>query len=151
MNDFLNAVKKEYESRLKTEVKDNRLRDNVEHRAAVSNACRPFATYKDLGGLWGRDHATVVHYRKEHEGMLRFSPAYRSKYGVALACVQQVSLDMGINPLSNTYMNGEHQLKILDDILVWVGELREKVVESLDKTTEGSYLSDAEVLTETEN
>lgn len=83
--------------------------------------------------------------------MLRFSPAYRAKYGVALACVQHVSLEMGVNPLSNTYMNGENQLKILDDILVWVGELREKVVESLDKTVEGSYLSDAEVLTETDN
>lgn len=151
MNDFLSAVKKEYESRLNIKVKDNRLRDNVEHRAAVSNACRPFSTYKDLGKLWGRDHATVVHYRKEHEGMLRFSPSYRAKYGVALASVQQISLEMGVNPLSNTYMNGEKQLKILDDILEWVGELREKVVESLDKSIGGSYLSDAEVLTKVEN
>jgi hypothetical protein len=151
MIDFLNAVKKEYESRLDVRVEDNRLRENVEHRAAVSNACRPFSTYKDLGRLWGRDHATVVHYRKEHEGMLKFSPAYRAKYGVALASVQQVSLEMGVNPLSNTYMNGEQQLKILDDILEWVGELREKVVESLDKSMGRSYLSDAEVLTETEN
>lgn len=151
MIDFLEQVKLEYESRMETEVGDNRLRDNVEHRAAVSNACRPFSTYKELGSLWGRDHATVMHYRREHEGMLKYSPAYRAKYGVALACVQHVSTEMGVNPLSNTYMNGEEQLRVLDEILSWVSELREKVVNSLDNTDMNTYLRDVEVLTEAEN
>jgi|TARA_R100000479_G_scaffold174307_1_gene122259 hypothetical protein len=150
MIDFLRQVKKEYESRMKVEVEDNRLRDNVEHRAAVCNACRPFSTYKDLGKLWDRDHATIVHYRREHEGLLRFSPAYRAKYGVALACVQHISLEMDVSPISNTYINGEEQLRVLDEILSWVGELREKVSNALEKTDMKTYLRDVEVLNENE-
>ena len=57
---------------------------------------------------------------------------------------------MDVSPISNTYINGEEQLRVLDEILSWVGELREKVSNALEKTDMKTYLRDVEVLNENE-
>ena len=129
---FLKAVRIKYEGYMGDSINDSRKRNHVEHRAALSNALRPYATTHNLGKLWGRDHSTIVHYNREHLPLIDWSPEYRFKYGVALACTQQVADEFNISPIRRTLVRLEAQLKQLDEILMWVGEMREKVQEQLD-------------------
>jgi len=133
-NNFLQSVKLEYEKHMDEEIGDTRSRDNVEHRAALSNSLRPYATTIELGKMWGRDHSTIVHYRREHLPLIQWSPQYRFKYGVALASAQSVAEKMDVDPLYRSDIQLEKQLEHLDDIIDWVSEMRAKVQQKLAKS-----------------
>lgn len=93
--DFLNQVFKRYEEEMGESLNTKtRLRPQVEHRVALSNALKPYATLGRIGKLFNKHHATVIHYQNEHEGLLQYSPQYRRKYAVALYVTNNVADDM---------------------------------------------------------
>jgi len=144
MNEFLEEVRAEYEKRQDYKINPSRLRENVEHKAAISNAVRPFSTFKEIGKLFDMNHSSIVHYSREHLGLMQWSPAYRFNYGIAMACVKKVSTDMDVIPLDNRYMDGHKQLKQLDSILEWVTDMREQVIEKLDGKYNDHYICNVE-------
>tara|TARA_B100002019_G_C21035674_1_gene481881 strand:+ start:307 stop:747 length:441 start_codon:yes stop_codon:yes gene_type:complete len=92
-------VRREYEQRQGYEIDDkSRLNHYVQDRVALSNALRPYATYKDIGEIFGKDHATVIHYCREHEAMMNSYPSYMVRYENALSLTSRVSDRMAIAP-----------------------------------------------------
>ena len=92
-------VRREYEQRQGYEIDDkSRLNHYVQDRVALSNALRPYATYKDIGEIFGKDHATVIHYCREHESMMNSYPSYMVRYENALSLTSRVSDRMAIAP-----------------------------------------------------
>ena len=98
--DFLNQVFKRYEEEVGESLDlKTRLRPQVEHRCALSNALKPYTTLSGIGKLFNKHHATVLHYQKEHEGLLQYSPQYRRKYALALQVTNNVADDMDQVPV----------------------------------------------------
>ena len=92
-------VRREYEQRQGYEIDDkSRLNHYVQDRVALANALRPYATYKDIGEIFGKDHATVIHYCREHEAMMNSYPSYMVRYENALSLTSRVSDRMAIAP-----------------------------------------------------
>jgi len=81
---------------------DSRKSLYVQDRVALSNAWRPYTTFKNIGAVFGKDHSTVVHYCKEHEPMMNFYPSYNAKYDIALSLTQDVAQQMAIAPQVST-------------------------------------------------
>ena len=97
--DMMLEVRREYEQRQGYEIDDkSRLNHYVQDRVALSNALRPYATYKDIGEIFGKDHATVIHYCREHESMMNSYPSYMVRYENALSLTSRVSDRMAIAP-----------------------------------------------------
>ena len=97
--DMMLEVRREYEHRQGYEIDDkSRLNHYVQDRVALSNALRPYATYKDIGEIFGKDHATVIHYCREHESMMNSYPSYMVRYENALSLTSRVSDRMAIVP-----------------------------------------------------
>lgn len=128
---FLNQVKATYEKYIDEKIGDSRLRDNMEHRAALSNALKPYTTTMRMGSMLKKDHSTIVYYHRQHLPLIQWSPQYRFKYGVALASTNQVAEEMEMIPLKRSYAAMEKQLKQLDDILDWVSEMKFKIEKKL--------------------
>ncbi len=97
--DMMLEVRREYEQRQGYEIDDkSRLNHYVQDRVALANALRPYATYKDIGEIFGKDHATVIHYCREHEAMMNSYPSYMVRYENALSLTSRVSDRMAIAP-----------------------------------------------------
>ena len=128
---FLNQVKATYEKYIDEKIGDSRLRDNMEHRAALSNALKPYTTTAKLGGILNRDHSTIVYYHRQHLPLIQWSPQYTFKYGVALASTKQVSNKMEVLPITRSYASMEQQLEQIEDIIGWVSEMKFKIERKL--------------------
>jgi hypothetical protein len=103
---LLFEVRRTYEEAVGCEIKDvSRLHDYVEHRVALSNALRPYATTKDIGNLFNKDHSTIVHYSKEHEPMMHYYPNYAAKYMTAVKITEDLSEKAGILPIIRSSSN----------------------------------------------
>jgi len=77
------AIKKIWERAVKEfDVKPNRERHNVIYRHAFSVACldNTNLSMKVIGRLIDRDHATVIHARKNHNWNLLQEPTYAQAY-----------------------------------------------------------------------
>ena len=99
IKDMMLEVRREYEQRQGYEIDDNsRLNHYVQDRVALANALRPYATYKGIGELFGKDHATVIHYCREHESMMNAYPSYILRFENALGLTSRVSDRMAIAP-----------------------------------------------------
>lgn len=83
----------------------------VQDRVALSNAWRPYTTFKNIGEVFGKDHSTVVHYCKEHEPMMKYYPSYNAKYDLALSLTQAAATKMfvapNIKPTSKRHLRSE--------------------------------------------
>lgn len=92
-------VRREYEQRQGYEIDDkSRLNHYVQDRVALSNALRPYATYRDIGEIFGKDHATVMHYCREHEAMMNSYPSYIVRFENALLLTGRVADRMAMAP-----------------------------------------------------
>lgn len=92
-------VRREYEHRQGYDIDDkSRLNHYVQDRVALSNALRPYATYKDIGEIFGKDHATVMHYCREHEAMMNSYPSYIVRFENALMLTSRVADRMAMSP-----------------------------------------------------
>lgn len=97
--DMMLEVRREYEQRQGYEIDDkSRLNHFVQDRVALSNALRPYATYKDIGEIFGKDHATVMHYCREHEAMMNSYPSYIVRFENALILTSRVADRMAMAP-----------------------------------------------------
>jgi hypothetical protein len=97
--DMMLEVRREYEQRQGYEIDDkSRLNHYVQDRVALANALRPYATYKNIGEIFGKDHATIMHYCREHEPMMNSYPSYMVRYENALSLTSRVSDRMAIAP-----------------------------------------------------
>lgn len=133
-NDFLVEIRKEYEKRVGEPVDDlARFRNQVEHRCAISNAARPFSTYAAIGGLFGKDHSTIVHYHREHEGMLRFQPQYRLKYAIAMEVVHEMCDVHGVVPIKHinkeSVVHPRRRIEDIERVIFQLHDLRDRIIE----------------------
>ena len=96
---MMREVRREYEQRQGYNIDDNsRLNNYVQDRVALSNAFRPYSTLARIGHVFGKDHATIIHYTKEHEPMMNTYPSYLVKYQLALELTQKISDRLALTP-----------------------------------------------------
>ena len=96
---MMREVRREYEQRQGYKIDDNsRLNYYVHDRVALSNAFRPYSTLARIGHVFGKDHATIIHYTKEHEPMMNTYPSYLVKYQLALELTHRVSERLALTP-----------------------------------------------------
>ena len=96
---MMREVRREYEQRQGYEIDDtSRLNNYVQDRVALSNAFRPFGTFAKIGSIFDKDHATIIHYTREHEPMMNTYPSYLVKYQLAIELTNKVSERLAINP-----------------------------------------------------
>ena len=83
---LLERIRIEYEDTIGECIEPNcRRRDKVEIRAALANAIRPYATFRQISDMLGKgDHSTIVHMMKQHEVYTASSPFNRFNYSIAL-------------------------------------------------------------------
>lgn len=92
-------ARREYEQRQGYDIDDkSRLSHFVQDRVALANAFRPYSTYKNIGEVFGKDHATVIHYTREHEAMMSHYPSYLLKFELALELTHKVAERMALAP-----------------------------------------------------
>ena len=133
MSELAVQVRAEYERQIGEKI-DNvkRHRPMVEHRAAVSNALRPYLSYATIGTLFEKDHSSVVHYNKEHEPMIRFSPAYRNKYAIAVEVVNNVTRGLDIAPIFhesyNVDISPRRALEDIDRIIIGLMDMKCRIL-----------------------
>jgi len=96
---MMREVRREYEGRQGYKIDDNsRLNNYVQDRVALSNAFRPYSTLARIGHVFDKNHATIIHYTKEHEPMMNTYPSYLVKYQLALELTQRVSDRLAVTP-----------------------------------------------------
>ena len=61
--------------------------EQTQSRAAMMCALRDTMTASDIGRVFGKDHATVLHHRKAHEGNMHCWDGYSYKYEIARSMV----------------------------------------------------------------
>lgn len=85
------------EIKLANEVSESRERRNVIYRHAFSVAMRTLSklTVQRIGKILGKDHATVIHAVRAHEGNYNYDPDYRSIYERIHKRVSEALLDAG--------------------------------------------------------
>lgn len=105
----------------------------VEHRIAVSNALRPYMSLATIGGLFQKDHSSIVHYGKEHEPLLRFAPSYRNKFATASEVVNDLSKGMDMQPIFHeTYnidVNPRRALSDIDRVIIALQDMKCRILE----------------------
>lgn len=124
----------EYEQRIGYTIdKESRLQHYVQDRVALANVLRPYATYKGIGEILGKDHSSVVHYVKEHEPMMKFYPSYVAKYKDALEIANRVADRMSLLPKFK-YRGDEglvQELKTIKNTIKNLRQLKKKIELSL--------------------
>lgn len=65
-------------------IEDNRVRRNVRYKHAFMVACREYSnlSLSTIGGILGKDHATVLHAVKIHSPNYLYDQSYRDIYDV---------------------------------------------------------------------
>ena len=96
---MMREVRREYEQRQGYKIDDNsRLNNYVQDRVALSNSFSPYSTLARIGHVFGKAHATIIHYTKEHEPMMNTYPSYLVKYQLALELTHRVSERLALTP-----------------------------------------------------
>ena len=71
------------------QAKASRHRENVMERQAFANAFIKRAKTVDIAAVIGRNHATIVHYRKNHSSDIKYSEEYQRAFERALMVYEQ--------------------------------------------------------------
>ena len=112
---------KGYSEELKIE--DNRRDENAQARGAFMVAARTHLNLVETARVVGKHHGTVIHYEKNHESNLKFSPMYRDFWGTACNYIKFSSpseysellrLKMENSTLKNTVRDLERKIKKLE-------------------------------------
>ena len=107
---FLLKIKHEYEKACRFKIHPTyRGRNNIQHRCALANAMRPYATTSSIGEVFGKDHSTIVHYSKEHEPMIKYHPEYLEKFINAVDVTDRVAEKNNVFPIYRTDGVGLYQ------------------------------------------
>ena len=127
-------IQREYELRIGYDIDNNsRLQQYVQDRMALSNAWRPYTSYREIGEMFGKDHSSIVHYLKEHESMMFSYPSYISKYNDALELTHRISERMNILPSSRLgkERNMHQELELINKTIKTLRQRRKKLEEKL--------------------
>lgn len=119
----MNIFKETWESYLK-EIdfphEHNRMRPNVECRAAFANACSHFFHNDDIGRIWNKDRTTVYHYIRSHPTYYQYSRNYRDWFNAATEIVTEKVHLFDLNDLSEKGKNKvgiHHQIDSINDTI----------------------------------
>jgi hypothetical protein len=95
---------------------DNRRRENIVIKHAFMVVARKLTgcSLSEIGKILNKDHATVVHANKNHEGNMKFLPSYSIVYK---------EIDYNLKKMLD-YKELENELVQMDDVL----ELRERIM-----------------------
>jgi len=103
-----------------------RISEQAQSRAAIMCALRDTLTATDIGRLFGKDHATVLHHRKSHEGNLESWHGYVHKYEIARSMVN-------VNLRSKTVQS---QINRIESEIKRLNESAKKLKESIKLISE---------------
>lgn len=115
---------------------NNRLRPNVECRAAFANACNPFFHHTDIADVFNMDRTAVYHYLRMHETYYRFSADYREWFNAATQVVAEKIELVDLNDLTDEAKNkiGAHEQ--IDSIAATI-QVLQKVLGKIEKGLRG--------------
>jgi len=85
---------------LKHNVKNNRERHNIIHKHAFFHIIRTNTSLSlaKIGGIMGKDHATVLHAYRNHETNYRFDADYRLTYDNMSVEIEDFLVENGVIP-----------------------------------------------------
>lgn len=143
---LLERIRIEYEDEIGECIEPScRRRDKVEIRAALANAIRPYATFRQISDMLGKgDHSTIVHIMKQHEVYTNSSPFYRFNYSVALKVVEGFASKHNMIQrvmLESSVLCVKTELEVLNRTIVQLKRRRAKIEESINKSLDVSNLS----------
>lgn len=95
--------------------------EQAQSRAAMMCALRDTLTATAIGKLFGKDHATVLHHRKAHEGNIESWNGYIHKYEIARSMVN-------VNLRSRTVLS---QINRIEGEIERLNESAEKLKKSI--------------------
>ena len=95
--------------------------EQAQSRAAMMCALRDTLTATAIGKLFGKDHATVLHHRKAHEGNIESWNGYIHKYEIARSMVN-------VNLRSRTVLS---QINRIEGEIKRLNESAEKLKKSI--------------------
>ena len=132
---LINEVRYAFEDSIGKRVPNkSRKIEHVQSRMAISNAVRPYATLKNIGLLFDKDHSSIHHYIKEHEAMMKAYPNYQLKFNIAMEVVRELRVCSIYSSLSK---NGREQslhdhLKNTDKVITNMSKLRKEILKQID-------------------
>jgi hypothetical protein len=136
---LINEVRYAFEDSIGKRVPNkSRKIEHVQSRMAISNAVRPYATLKNIGLLFDKDHSSIHHYIKEHEAMLLYSECYVKKFGEAMRLTHEVARELRVCSIySSLSKNGREQslhdhLKNTDKVITNMSKLRKEILKQID-------------------
>ncbi len=100
----------------------NRGNKRVLQKAAFANAVGDMATLTQLGSVMGRDHSTIIHYRRNHDTYEKYYQLYNDFTEVA----NKVILDVFIPASKSDKLSGYK--KILDGLRKQIKTFEELLV-----------------------
>ena len=118
-------------------VGNTRNREFVIHRHAFCVACEKYAslTLKSLASIVDRDHATVLHAKKNHEMNYRFDSEYHHLYNQLETDIISIVSDSGLSPKEiNVFESvSEELLALRSKNMKIVGRMRKMKIEHLEE------------------
>jgi len=100
--------------------------EQSQSRAAMMCALRDTLTASAIGRLFGKDHATVLHHKKAHDGNLESWHGYAHKYEIARSMVN-------VNLRSRTVQS---QINRIESEIKRLNESAEKLKKSIQLISE---------------
>jgi len=117
------AAKEIFFERIGIKEDQSRKRKLVYARAAFVNAFRREAGPSVMGRIIGRDHASVIHYRKIHEENMHYKD-YKELYDKAVTYALEVS-----NEDITFKMDSSDLLRLIKELREEIGLLKKEAVE----------------------
>ena len=114
--------------------KRSRHRENVLERQAFTNAFIKRAKTVDVAAVLNKHHASIIHYRKNHDSDLKCSAEYREAYRRALAVYEQY--DPKIEEDEFAGMDNARLLALLKEFKNKV-DRQEKIIDDQRKEIQG--------------
>lgn len=100
---------------------NTRISEQSQSRAAMMCALEDTMSASAIGRIFGKDHATVLHHKKKHEGNMGCWDGYSNKYEIARSMVN-------VNLRSRTVQS---QIKIIESEITRLNEAASKLKESI--------------------
>lgn len=133
-----------YDIKTTYEVKNNRVRRNVRYRSATMVAMREHGnlSLQDIGRIFDKDHATVIHSQKKHEIDFSYDREYRAIYKAVeehvIKALDAYNLRDFNLPTPNTHDYNRDE--VIDQYKGKIAELENKVSELSYETAEAKKL-----------
>ena len=162
MKDIFTSIKERYEEvigeRINPLVKTTH---QVEMRAALMNAMRPFCKDQHIADMLNKDRTTMLNAVRKHDVYYGTSHLYRTWHAAAESVVQEMIQDIPLEMKKpNKYaVPNERELEIIEKAMgilrtakkTMTNELREnRKSQALQQPTDGSVGDDAEAVRERE-